>query len=186
MTADREGSTLSIPVSGKDHVEGPASANVTLVEYGDYQCPYCANAYAIVKKIQKEMGKELRFVFRNFPLAQAHAHATHAAIAAEVAGTKGEKEFWVMHDTLYENQQSLDDDDLLGYAESCGVTSEELESAYAGGAAADHVRADFRGGVRSGVNGTPTFFVNDARYDGDWTDIPTFVATLRAAAKSQT
>ncbi len=184
MTADREGSTLSIPVSEKDHVEGPASANVTLVEYGDYQCPYCASASAIVKKIQKEMGKELRFVFRNFPLAQAHAHATHAAIAAEVAGAKGEKEFWAMHDTLYENQHALDDDDLEGYAESCGVTSEELAAAYAGGAAADHVRADFRGGVRSGVNGTPTFFVNGERYDGNWTDVQPFVAALRAAAKS--
>ncbi len=184
MTVDREGATLSIPVSVKDHVEGPASANVTLVEYGDYQCPYCRSAYAIVKQIQKEMGKELRFVFRNFPLAQAHVHATHAAIAAEVAGAKGEKEFWAMHDTLYENQRALDDDDLVGYAESRGVSSRELEAAYAGGAAADRVRADFRGGVRSGVNGTPTFFVNGERYDGDWTDVQSFVAALRAAAKS--
>ncbi|MEO6209971.1 MAG: DsbA family protein [Gemmatimonadaceae bacterium] len=184
MTVDREGSTLSIPVSVKDHVEGPASAKVTLVEYGDYQCPYCGSAHAIVKKIQKEMGKELRFVFRNFPLAQAHAHATHAAIAAEVAGEKGEQEFWAMHDTLYENHRALEDDDLVGYAESRGVTSGELEAAYAGGAAADHVRADFRGGVRSGVNGTPTFFVNGERYDGDWKDVPSFVSALRAAAKS--
>lgn len=184
MTVDREGATLSIPLSEKDHVAGPASAKVTLVEYGDYQCPYCRSAYAIVKKIQKEMGAELRFAFRNFPLAQAHAHATHAAIAAEVAGAKGEKEFWAMHDTLYENQGALEDDDLAGYAEPFGVSSGELEAAYAGGAAADHVRADFRGGVRSGVNGTPTFFVNGERYDGDWTDVQRFVTALRAAAKS--
>ena len=184
MTVDREGATLSIPVSVKDHVEGPATAKVTLVEYGDYQCPYCRSAYAIVKQIQKEMGNELRFVFRNFPLAQAHAHATHAAIAAEVAGAKGEKDFWTMHDTLYENQRALDDDDLEGYAAPCGVTSDELEAAYAGGAAADRVRADFRGGVRSGVNGTPSFFVNGERYDGDWTDVQSFVAALRTAAKS--
>ncbi|MEO8880863.1 MAG: DsbA family protein [Gemmatimonadaceae bacterium] len=184
MTGEREGEMLSIPVSAADHAQGPASAKVTLVEYGDYQCPYCRNAYMIVKKIQKEMGKELRFVFRNFPLAQAHPHATHAAIAAEVVGAKGDKAFWSMHDTLYENQHALDDEDVAGYAAAHGVTTGELDAAYAGGAFADRVRADFRGGVRSGVNGTPTFFVNGERYDEDWTDVATFVAALRAAAKA--
>jgi protein-disulfide isomerase len=184
VSAADEARTLAPPVSEKDHAEGPATARVTLVEYGDYQCPYCGSAYAIVKQLQKAMGKELRFVFRNFPLRQAHPFAEHAAIASEVAGTKGEKAFWKMHDTLYENQRSLEDADLAGYAEQLGVTSAELDAAYAGGPAADKVRSDFRSGVRSGVNGTPSFFVNGERYDGDWTVVDAFVAVLRSAAKA--
>jgi protein-disulfide isomerase len=184
VSAADDAATLSPPVSEQDHAEGPAAAKVTLVEYGDYECPYCGSAYGIVKQVQKEMGGELRFVFRNFPLRQAHEHAQHAAIAAELVGSKGEKQYWEMHDALYEHQRALDDAHLAGYAKKFGVTSEELDVAYAGGAAADRVRADFRSGVRSGVNGTPTFFVNGARYDDDWTDLPTFVSALRAAAKS--
>lgn len=180
MSAD-EAHVLTPPVSEKDHAEGLASARVTLVEYGDYQCPYCGSAHAIVKHVQKAMGQDLRFVFRNFPLRQAHQFAEHAAIASEVVAAKGEKAFSKMHDTLYENQRALTDDDLARYAEPLGVTSEELDAAYAGGPAADKVRADFRSGVRSGVNGTPTFFVNGERYDADWTDVEAFVAVLRAA-----
>ncbi len=186
MSATNDAQTLAPPISEKDHAEGPASARVTLVEYGDYQCPYCGAGYQIVKQLQKAMGKELRFVFRNFPLRRAHPFAEHAAIAAEAAGARSEAAFWSMHDTLYENQQALDDDDLAGYAKQVGLTSEELDQAYAGGAAADRVRTDFRSGVRSGVNGTPTFFVNGERYDDDWTNVDAFVAVLRAAAKANT
>jgi protein-disulfide isomerase len=182
VSARDSSGTLAPPVSEKDHAQGPASAKVTLVEYGDYECPYCGSAYQIVKKVQKEMGRELRFVFRNFPLREAHPHALHAAIAAEVAGSKSEKSFWSMHDALYENQRLLEDDDLERYAKPLGVTSEELSAAFDGGPFADRVRADFRGGVRSGVNGTPTFFVNGQRFDEDWTDVAAFVAALRAAA----
>ena len=181
MSASDSAATLAPPVSEKDHAQGPASAKVTLVEYGDYECPYCGSAYEIVKRVQKEMGRELRFVFRNFPLREAHPHALHAAIAAEVAGSKSAKAFWTMHDTLYENQEALDDDDLARYAEPLGVTRDELDAAFAGGPFADRVRADFRGGVRSGVNGTPTFFVNGERFDANWTSVPSFVAALRAA-----
>lgn len=184
MSARDDAATLAPPVSEKDHAEGPATAKVTLVEYGDYECPYCGSAYSIVIQLQKEMGRALRFVFRNFPLREAHPHALHAAIAAEAVGAKGEKAFWEMHDTLYEHQQALEDDDLASYASKFGVTSEELSTAFAGGALADRVRADFRSGVRSGVNGTPTFFVNGARYDDNWTDIPAFLVALRAATKS--
>lgn len=183
MISGSDNATLAVPVSERDHAQGAATAPVTLVEYGDYECPYCGSAFAIVQKIQKQMGKELRFVFRNFPLSQAHPHAAHAAIAAEVAGSKSAKAFWAMHDTLYENQQALEDQDLATYAEANGVTADELAQAYAGGAFADRVRADFRGGVRSGVNGTPTFFINGERYDENWTDIEAFVATLRAAER---
>ncbi|HEV7704203.1 MAG TPA: thioredoxin domain-containing protein [Gemmatimonadaceae bacterium] len=174
--------TLTPAVSESDHAEGSARAGVTLVEYGDYQCPYCGSAYAIVKQLQKAMGKGMRFVFRNFPLKEAHPHALHAAIAAEAAGLKGESAFWKMHDALYEHQRALDDAHLVEYAKAVGVSAEEIAASFAGGPAADRVRADFRSGIRSGVNGTPTFFVNGVRYDEDWTDIETLLTALRAAA----
>jgi protein-disulfide isomerase len=183
MSAIFEAGTLTPPVSERDHAQGAATALVTLVEYGDYECPYCGRAYPIVKKIQKAMGSELRFVFRNFPLREVHPHALHAAIAAEQVGTHGEGPFWKMHDTLFANQAALEDPDLVGYAEALGVPGAEIVKAFAGGPAADRVRADFRGGIRSGVNGTPTFFVNGVRFDYDWTDIPAFLTVLRAAAR---
>lgn len=129
MTPKEGMSTLVAPVSELDHAQGATGAPITLVEYGDYECPYCGSAHSIVKRVQKELGKELRFVFRNFPLREAHAHAAHAAIAAEVAGSKGEKAFWAMHDTLYEHQRALEDEDLARYAKPLGVTSEELDAA---------------------------------------------------------
>ena len=183
MSASDDAATLTPPVSESDHAEGPARAAVTLVEYGDYQCPYCGAAYAIVKKLQKAMGRDMRFVFRNFPLKEAHPHALHAAIAAERVALEGEPAFWKMHDTLYEHQKALDDTQLAGYAKSLGVSADEIAAAFAGGPPADRVRADFRSGIKSGVNGTPTFFVNGVRYDSDWTDVDAFVEALRAAAK---
>jgi protein-disulfide isomerase len=184
MTVIETISTLTPPVSDRDHAQGPANAKVTLVEYGDYECPYCGLAYPVVKQLQHALGKEMRFVFRNFPLREAHPHAMHAAIAAEEVGTHGEDQFWQMHDTLYENQNALEDEDLVGYAEEIGVPGAEIIAAFAGGPSFDRVRADFRSGVRSGVNGTPTFFVNGERYNGSWADVPLFVSVLRTAAKA--
>jgi protein-disulfide isomerase len=184
VTATDASSTLTPPVTDRDHAQGPANAKVTLVEYGDYECPYCGRAYPIVKQLQEQLGKQLRFVFRNFPLRQAHPHALHAAIAAEAVGAHGESEFWRMHDTIYEHQDALEDEDLAGYAESIGVPATEIVDAFAGGPIAGRVRADFRGGTRSGVNGTPTFFVNGERYDGNWTDVELFASVLRSAAKA--
>jgi protein-disulfide isomerase len=184
MSVIETASTLTPPVSARDHAQGPANAKVTLVEYGDYECPYCGLAYPIVKQVQEEMGKQMRFVFRNFPLREAHPHALHAAIAAEEVGTHGEEAFWQMHDTLYEHQDALEDADLLGYADELGVAGADIIAAFAGGPSFDRVRADFRSGVRSGVNGTPTFFVNGERYNGSWADVPLFVSVLRSVAKS--
>jgi protein-disulfide isomerase len=183
MTAVDASSTLTPPVSERDHAQGSANARITLVEYGDYECSYCGRAHPIIKQLQEKLGKELRFVFRNFPLREAHPHALHAAIAAEAVGAHGEDLFWQMHDTLYENQDALEDEDLASYAEALGVPASEIADAAAGGPIADRVRADFRGGVRSGVNGTPTFFVNGERYDGNWTNVESFVAARRSAAK---
>jgi protein-disulfide isomerase len=167
---------LTVPVTEADHSAGPDDAPITLVEYGDYQCPSCGMAYPIVQAVQKALGDNLRFVFRNFPLTEAHAHAEHAAEMAEAAGVQGK--FWEMHDMLFEHQGALDDQDLVSYAEDLGLdtarAAEELEA----GAYTDRIRKDFRGGIRSGVNGTPTFFVNGMRYDGNWTDEEQFTEDL--------
>jgi protein-disulfide isomerase len=155
---------LTLPVSPRDHIRGPASAPVTLVEYGDYQCPFCGEAAPIVDEVQRRLGDRLRFVFRNFPLTEMHPHAEHAAEAAEAAAAHGK--FWEMHDTLYANQGALDDRHLAEYAASLGLKPDEIKQALAGHSHADLIREDFLSGVRSGVNGTPTFFINGVRHDG--------------------
>lgn len=177
------GGQLSPPVGDTDHVDGPETAAITLVEYGDYQCPYCGMAYPIVKSIQRELGERVRFVFRNFPLRDAHPHAEHAAEAAEGAGAQGK--FWEMHDALFEHQSRLGDRDLLHHGETLGLDVERLARELEEGAWAKRVRADFRSGVVSGVNGTPTFFVNGVRYDGTWDDASEFLRALREVASAQ-
>jgi len=173
--------TLTPPVSAeRDHIAGPESAPVTLVEYGDYQCPYCGMAYPIVKSLQRALGNKLRFVFRNFPLSESHEYAEHAAEAAESAGAQGK--FWEMHDMLYENQEQLTDRDLVSYGEKLDLNAEQIAQDLEDGTFRSRVREDFRGGVRSGVNGTPSFFVNGRRYDGGWNDPEQFLRALRAVA----
>lgn len=156
-------STLRIPVSPGDHSEGPADAPVTFVEYGDYECPHCGRAFPIVKQLQKVLTGRLRFVFRNFPISQIHPHAVHAAIAAEAAARQGR--FWPMHDRIFMHQQRLDDASLRTYAADLDLDVEQFDRDMQDPAIADRVRADFDGGIRSGVNGTPTFFVNGVRVD---------------------
>jgi protein-disulfide isomerase len=155
---------LTPAVSARDHGQGPADAPVTLVEYGDYECPHCGRAYPIVKAVQRSMGNDLRFVFRNFPLTKSHEHAEHAAEMAEAAGHEGK--FWQMHDLLFEHQDALEDEALVGYAASLGIDPAWAAAALVQGLFRERVRDDFASGVKSGVNGTPTFFINDARYDG--------------------
>lgn len=164
--ANNENSTLTIPVGAEDHAEGSEKAAVTLVEYGDYECPHCETAYKIVKKIQKEMGDDLRFVFRNFPLQQSHPHAENAAEAAEIAAADGK--FWEMHDALFENQNALDDESLKSYAEEIGLDAEKFGEDLQGGKFEEKVQADFMSGVESGVNGTPSFFINGVRFNGSF------------------
>jgi protein-disulfide isomerase len=162
---ERHEARLHVPVSDKDHAQGPPDAPVTLVEYGDYECPYCGRAYPVVKQLQQAMGDRLRFVFRNFPLNTLHEHAGVAAQAAEAAAAQGK--FWEMHDLLYENQDDLAD--VEQYALSLGLEIYQFNSDLSGEKYSKKVRDDFRGGVRSGVNGTPTFFINGVRYDGEHT-----------------
>ena len=158
---------LEIPVTAeRDHIEGPVNASLTLVEYGDYQCPYCGAAYPEVKKVQKELGSELRFVFRNFPLTNMHEHAMNAAETAEAASAQGK--FWPMHDFLYEHQATLGDSSVaLGYAKKLGLDTQRFEREVAQHMYQKRIKDDFMGGVRSGVNGTPTFYVNGVRHDED-------------------
>lgn len=177
------GASLTTPVDEeRDHVAGPTSAPVTLVEYGDYECSYCGRAYPIVKSLQESLGDELRFVFRNFPLADVHPHAEHAAEAAESAAAQGS--FWEMHDMLFEHQDQLDDSALVSYAEELELDAEQLARDVEDEAYDARIREDFRSGVRSGVNGTPSFFINGARYDGNWTSVHEFLGALRSAASS--
>jgi protein-disulfide isomerase len=171
---------LVLPVSDeRDHIQGPADAPVTLVEYGDYECPYCGAAYPIVKQVQERMGDRLRFVFRNFPITTSHPHAERAAEAAEAAAAQNR--FWEMHDVLYENQRHLEDEDLRRYAEQVGLDVDVFGQDLAGHVHAARVREDFMSGVRSGVNGTPTFYVNGVRHDASY-DLDTLQAALERAA----
>jgi len=159
-------STLKIPVTQEDHIQGDENAPITLVEYGDYECSYCGSAYPIVKRIQKHFGKRLRFVFRNFPLVEAHPHAGISAMTAEFAASQ--HKFWEMHDILYDNQESLDIPDLLDYAKSLDLSTTDLQTAIENQTFANKIQKDFMSGVRSGVNGTPSFFINGNRHNGSF------------------
>jgi protein-disulfide isomerase len=156
--------TLKVPVSSRDHIQGGADADVTLVEYGDFECPHCGRANPIVKEVQDHFRDRLRFVYRHFPLREIHPHAEAAAEASEYAGAQDL--FWDMHDLLFESQHALGLPLLLESAEALGLSSAGLREALANGDYAPKVQADFLGGVRSGVNGTPTFFVDGERHDG--------------------
>ena len=172
---------LTLPVADdRDHVQGPANAAVTLLEYGDYECPFCGAAYPIVKHVQETMGERLRFVFRNFPITTAHPHAEQAAEAAEAAAAQGQ--FWPMHDLLYENQRHLETDDLIAYASRLGLDVPRFQRELADHVHAARVREDFMSGVRSGVNGTPTFYIDGERYEGSYDAEPLLDALKQAAA----
>jgi protein-disulfide isomerase len=158
---------------------------VTLVEYGDFECPHCGHAYPILKRIKKQLGSRLRFVFRHFPISDAHPHAEHAAEAVEsVASRGGAKAFWSMHDLIFEHQNALEDADLAKYAGKAGVDGSAVLEDLEAGSYRPAIQASFMSGVRSGVNGTPTFFLNGERYDGDWTDVDEFASALTAGSLS--
>jgi protein-disulfide isomerase len=169
-----------IPVNERDHIAGSLEAPVVLVEYGDFECPHCGRAHPIVKAAQQQLGPSLALVYRHFPLAEIHPHAPLAAEAAEAAGAQ--KRFWAMHDMLFEHQDALEQEDLLAYAADLDLDVTRLAQELASGVHTKKVRDDFRGGVRSGVNGTPTFFINGARFDGDWSEPAAFIAVLTQAA----
>jgi protein-disulfide isomerase len=170
---------LAQPVTDDDHVRGPATAPVTLVEYGDYQCPYCGAAYPQVEALLRERGDVVRFAYRHFPLTNVHPYAEIAAEAAEVAAAH--ELFWPMHDWLFTHQDQLDPDNLIGAAAALGIAARKVALALARHEYRDRVLRDFTGGIRSGVNGTPTFFVNGVRHDGGYTLVELVDAVDRAA-----
>jgi protein-disulfide isomerase len=156
--------SLTLPDAERDHVSGAANGSIKLLEYGDYECPFCAEAQPIVKDIQRRLGDDLLFAFRHFPLANIHPHSEHAAEAAEAAGAQ--ENFLGMHDLLFENQNALEDEDLAAYAGELGLDKTRLIREVTSSVYALRIREDFKSGVRGGVNGTPTFFINGERYDG--------------------
>ena len=160
------GSLLIQEVNEKDQLQGNPDAAIELVEYGDYQCPHCGRAYPIIKKIQKALGNNIKFVFRNFPLSNMHPDAASAAAAAEAAGVQGK--FWEMHDTIFEHQNKLSEDDLYLYAEKLGLNVEQFQNDMLSEKIISKIEDDFESGMRSGVNGTPSFFVNGEKYSNDW------------------
>jgi protein-disulfide isomerase len=159
-----ETARLAAPVRERDHTRGPREAPVTLVAYGDFECPCCGAAHPVLEEVRRRLGDELRFVYRHFPLVNIHPHAQPAAEAAEAAGTQGR--FWPMHDRLFEHQDSLEDRDLFAHAQAIGLDIVRFVGEIGAGVHVPRIREDFMSGVRSGVNGTPTFFINGLRYDG--------------------
>ncbi len=171
---------LALPVSERDHAQGPANAPITLVEYGDYQCPYCGEAFPIVEDLCRKLGDQMRFVFRNFPLTQSHEYAEVAAEAAEAAAAQGR--FWEMHHELFTNQKSLRKSHLVRYAAELGLNIGQFSHALTTRTFQLRVREDFMSGVRSGVNGTPTFFINGTRHDGPF-DLSSLLEGIAEAAE---
>ena len=165
----------------KDHVQGNPNASLELMEYADYQCPYCKQAYRILKEVKKQLGNDLKFVFRNFPLPELHAHAIHAAEAAEAA--EAQDKFWEMHDMLFENQKMLDDNHLFEYARQIGLDMKQFENDFENNKFFSKVESDYQTGIRHGVEGTPTFFINGKLFEGNWMD-PAFIDYLESSVNT--
>ncbi|MCC2647813.1 MAG: protein-disulfide isomerase [Nitrososphaeraceae archaeon] len=176
-TTDKETKKLTVPVNiGSDHIRGSINAPIVVVEYGDYECPYTGMAYPIVKKIMRHMVDKIYFVFRNFPLNDIHPHAQHAAEAAEAA--VAQDKFWEMHDYLFEHQKALDDSHLLEHAQKVGLDIDRFKKEMSGHIYAPLINKSLKNGIDSGVEGTPTFFVNGVRYEDSW-DLDTFSNVLK-------
>lgn len=171
--------SLAIPVNENDHIQGTTDAPATLVEYGDYQCPYCKAAYSVIKEVQAALGNDMRLVFRNMPLIQVHPLAELAAEAAEAAAAQGQ--FWPMHDAIYENQEALAPDVLEAMADQVGLDMKRFSEDMLSHQFLAKIREDLRGAIRSGAAGTPTFFINGEQYEGRY-DAPSLMQALSMAA----
>jgi protein-disulfide isomerase len=162
--SDVPGTVLAEPVTERDHIAGLPAAPITIVEYGDYECPDCLNAVPIIKEVRKNLGDRLRFVFRHFPQSSIHPHASAAAEVAEAAGEQGK--FWEMHEALFKHQKELVEIDLDHVALTLGMEIYKFEAARNDERHQQRVRDDYESGVRSGVKGTPTLFINGRKYVG--------------------
>ena len=175
--------TLKVPITRNDHIRGPANAPITLLEYGDYECPHCGQAHPIVNQVQLSFRDRLRFVYRHFPLTEIHPHAEIAAESAEFAGAAGM--FWDMHDALFENQSRLSITTIFLIARELGLPEAAMRHALETGQYRKKVRDDFVDGIRSGVKGTPTFFINGVRHDGGY-DYASLVAAIQMRLAADT
>lgn len=169
---------LLLPEGMRDHRRGNPEARVTLVEYGDYECPACGRAFPVIKEIVAQLGGEVCAVFRHYPLSQLHPAAEQAAAVAEAAGAQGR--FWEMHDALFQHQSALSLPELLGHARRLGLDAERISAELASGLHAARIREDAMGGLRSGVTGTPAYFINGQRYGGP-AELGPLLAALRVA-----
>lgn len=176
----KEKKKMSLVLTSYDHVQGKKDAIVEIIEYVDYQCPYCKQAYYILREVKRQLGDNLRFIVRNFPLSELHPHALHAAIATETAG--GQNKFWEMHDMLFENQENLEDSHLIRYAEKIGLDLKRFEKDFGSDLYYHKVNADYESGERNGVDSTPTFFINGKKFEGNWMN-PQFIEYLKALAE---
>ena len=179
MTAAAPAHRLTVPVTVRDHVRGDLDARFTLVEYGDYECPYCRAAHPVVKEVERRLNGQLCFAYRHFPIVNAHPHAVRAAQAAEAAGAQGQ--FWLMHDRLFETTSGLADEDLVRLAVQIGLDARRFVADLAANQYLDRIREDMSSGARSGVNGTPTFFVGGVRHDGPHDAVSLIAAMQRSA-----
>jgi diadenylate cyclase len=180
MTRSWESGDLE-PVGARDHARGPEDAPVTLIKYGDYECPYCGQLHPVLRELRERAGERVRFVFRHFPLDSAHPRARRAALAAEAAASQGR--FWEMHDLLYENQDELGEENLTRYAAELGLDLQRFGEDLANNDLAWRIEEDRLGGERAGVRGTPTLFVNGVRYAGPL-DLDGLLAAVEDAAGS--
>jgi protein-disulfide isomerase len=171
---------LTLPVNeSRDHIQGPVNASITLVEYGDYECPYCGQAYMITKEIQERLGSKLCFVFRNFPITKVRPHAYKAALAAETAAAQGK--FWEMYDYLFKHGQVVTDDNLRQSAAKLGLNVARFDREFLDRTYSSHVDEDIQSGKSSEVKSTPTFFINGDRYNSAW-DLDTLLSALDEAS----
>jgi len=172
-------SDLLVPVTAADHIQGPPNAPVVLVEYGDYECPYCLNAWPILRQLRERLGDRLALVFRHFPQSSIHPKASAAAQAAEAAAAQGK--FWEMHDLLFGHQQELDFPDLTHLALQLGLEVYRFQADLERPSHVSRIRENTAGGARSGVRGTPTFFINGCLYKGA-IDYASLLAAIEAAS----
>ena len=180
MTATTPAHRLTVPVTDRDHVRGDLGARFTLVEYGDYECPYCRAAHPVVQEVEQRLNGQLCFAYRHFPIVNAHPHAVRAAEAAEAAGAQGR--FWAMHDRLFETMMGLADETLVRLAVQIGLDARRFVADLTANQYLDRIREDMSSGARSGVNGTPTFFVNGLRHDGPHDAVSLIAALQRTAS----
>ena len=169
---------LDPPLGPDDHVEGPADAPLELVMYGDFQCPYCAAAQSIIRRVRDRLDGRLRFAFRHMPL-PVHPEAENAAQASEAAAAQGA--FWPMHDALYAARGRLSVDDLAAHASAIGLDGERVRREIAAGLHAERVARDDRSARAAGIAGTPAFFVNGVLHEGSF-DAGSLVEALEASA----